>query len=356
MSRKKIVKALTLTLTIAIICSIVAGCQSSGTSKASAKGKKIVIGLSNGNYGTDWRTEMLQATEEAFTEEKANGIISKDSVLKVANAGTDINQQIQNTRNMINQGVNVIILEPNSATALNGVINQAKAAKIPVVAADQGVTDSYAVNVCDNHYNWGKTYATWLAKALNGKGNIVMIGGLAGNPAAVDRQKGADDVFKQYPGIKILQYEAGGWDEAKSQAVMSDLLAAYPKIDGVWVEDSMGLGVLKAFEAANRPLPVMTGDPVVGYFKQWATLKDKGFKTFVQTNPPAIVASGLKIAVRLALGQKMKPLTDNTYYYPISLTVDNSNFNQVYATLQGKPDTYFLDEYLTDAKADALFQ
>jgi ribose transport system substrate-binding protein len=118
----------------------------------------------------------------------------------------------------------------------------------------------------------------------------------------------------------------------------------------------MGLGVLKAFEAANRPLPVMTGDPVVGYFKQWATLKDKGFKTFVQTNPPGIVASGLKIAVRLAIGQKMKPLTDNTYYYPPSLTVDNSNFDQVYATLQGKPDTYFLDEYLTDAKADALFQ
>ena len=61
---------------------------------------------------------------------------------------------------MIRSNVNVITMNANSATALNGVINEAKRAKIPVVSFDQRVTDPYAVNVTVDHYTWGQRYAT----------------------------------------------------------------------------------------------------------------------------------------------------------------------------------------------------
>jgi ribose transport system substrate-binding protein len=372
-SMMRLKKVVAVALTAVMTCGLLSSCQgssssstgstattsSSGSGSSSSatatKGKKVVIGFANGTFGTDWRTEMVDQVQEAFKEEQTNGIISSDSVLKIEHAGTDINKQIQEIRNMISEKVDVIVIEPNSATALNGVINEAKAANIPVVCADQAVTNPYAINVEVNHVVWGQTYAQWLATALNGKGNIVMIGGVAGNPAAVDRQKGAMAVFKKYPNIKVLEYTSGNWDEAKAQSTMSDLLAAYPKIDGVWVEDSMGLGVLKAFIAANRTLPVMTGDPVVGFFKLWNTYKGK-LTTFVQTNPPGISASGIKIAVRIAIGKKLKTLDNNTFYYPITTTVTNDNFDEIYNKIKDQKDTYELSEYLTDEKADSLFE
>jgi ABC-type sugar transport system, periplasmic component len=324
---------------------------------AAGNGKKVVIGLSNGYFGTDWRTQMIKSAEQVFNEAKTQGLIADSSELKIQQAGADINQQIQQIRNMINQKVNVIMVNANSATALNGVFEEARKAKIPIISFDQAVTSPWAYNVTVDHYQWGKRYAEWLAKALNGKGKIVMIDGIAGHPAAEARKKAAEDIFKNYPGIEILQKVYGGWDQAKAQATMANLLAADPQVDGVFVEDSMAMGVLQAFQTADRKLPIMTGETMFGYLKMWKALKDKGiqFTTFGQTNPPGISASAVKVAVRVAIGKKLKPQKNNTFYYPIVRTVDNNNFDQIYDAMKDKSDTYFLDEWLTDTQADALF-
>jgi ribose transport system substrate-binding protein len=328
------------------------------SSPGAAGPKKVVIGLSNGLFGTDWRTQMVESAQKAFDDAKSKGIIANDSELKIQHAGADINQQIQQIRNMINEKVNVIMVNANSATALNSVFEEAKKAGIPVISFDQAVTSPWAYNVTVDHYQWGKRYAEWLAKALNGKGKIVMMDGIAGHPAAEARKKAAEDVFKNYPDIEILQKVSGGWDQAKAQATMSDLLAANPKIDGVFVEDSMAMGVLRAFQTAGRDVPVMTGETMYGYLKMWKELKAKEvkFDTFGQANPPGISASAMQVAVRVATGKKLKTQPNNTFFYPISKTVDNSNFDEISKSMDGKKDTYFLDEWLSDEQADKLFE
>ncbi|NPV87360.1 MAG: substrate-binding domain-containing protein [Anaerolineae bacterium] len=320
--------------------------------------KKIVIGLSNGYFGTDWRTQHLNAAQQVFDEAKAAGLIAQDSELKIQNAGADTNQQIQQFRNMINEKVDVLMINANSATALNEVIDEAKDAGIPVISFDQAVTNPYAYNVTVDHYAWGKRYAEWLAKALNGKGKVVTIDGLPGHPAAEARKKAAEDVFAQYPDIEILQQIYGMWDQSKAQAATADLLAAFPQIDGVFVEDSMAMGVMRAFQTANRTVPTMTGEATKGYLLMWKDelTKNPDFQSFAQANPPGISGSAMKIAIRVALGRKLKPQPESTFYYPISVTVDKTNIDQVLEMLKDKPETYFLDEWLTDEAADALFE
>jgi ribose transport system substrate-binding protein len=325
-----------------------------GTRVSAAAGNDIVIGLSNGYFGTEWRNQMVDGAQRQFDEYKAKGMAKQ---LVVQQAGADVNQQIQDIRNMIRQGVSAITVNANSATALNGVINEAKRAHIPVVSFDQKVTNPYAVNVTVDHYQWGKRYAEWVAKTLDGKGKVVVLDGIPGHPAAEARRKAAFDVFKQYPGIQIVWSGYGMWDHAKAQAVMATVIAAQPEIDGAFVEDSMGLGVLRAFQNAHRKIPVMTGEAQKAFLLAWKKELQSGtdMRAFAQANPPWISRDAIGFAVRLAEGKKLKPLASNTYYYPIHRTVSRGDLDQVLAEMKDKPDSWFLEEWLSEPQLDALF-
>ena len=319
------------------------------------EGSKIVVGLSNGYFGTEWRGQMIAGAKEQFDMYKSKGMAGQ---LIIQQAGADTNQQIQDIRNMIQQHVSVIMVNANSATALNAVLGEANKANIPVVSFDQAVTAPTAINVTVDHYSWGRRYAEWLAEALNGKGKIVVMDGIPGHPAAEARRKAALDTFAKYPGLKIVWQGYGLWDQAKAQAAMSTVLASQPAIEGVFVEDAMALGVMRAFENAGRPIPTMTGETQKAFLEEWknALVKQPDLKIFAQVNPPDISRTALGIAVRIAAGKKLKPLKDNTYYYSITTFVTSADLDATLAKMQDKPNGYFLATWLSEDQIDALFE
>jgi ribose transport system substrate-binding protein len=329
----------------------VAAAGVAGARSLRAADSDVVIGLSNGYFGTEWRDQMIAGARLQFDEYKSKGMAKQ---LVVQQSGADVNQQIQDIRNMIRQGVSVIAVDANSATSLNGVINEAKRAKIPVVSFDQQVTNPYAVNVTVNHYQWGTVYAEWVAHALNGKGKVVMLDGIPGHPAAEARRKAAFDTFKKYPGIDIVWSGYGLWDDAKAQAAMATVIASQPVIDGAFVEDSMGLGVLRAFQNAHRPIPAMTGEAQKAFLMAWKA-EGSNMRAFAQANPPWISRTALGVGVRLAEGKTLKPLPHNTYYYPIHRTVTQATLDEVLGEMKDKPDSWFLQEWLDEKRLDALF-
>jgi ribose transport system substrate-binding protein len=319
-----------------------------------AGGSDVTIGLSNGYFGTEWRNQMIAGAQEQFEIYKAAGKAGK---LVVQQAGADVSQQIADIRNMIRANVSVITVNANSATALNGVINEAKQANIPVVSFDQRVTNPYAINVTVDHYTWGQRYAKWIAETLQGKGKVVVMDGLPGHPAAEARRKAALDTFKLYPNIEVVWSGYGNWDHAKAQAVMATVIAAQPQIDGAFVEDSMGLGVLRAFQNAHRPIPVMTAEAQKSFLLAWKKELEAGtdMKAYAQPNPPDISRNAIGLAVRLAAGKKLKPVAENTIYYPIHLEVTRENLDKVLDQMKDKPDSYFLAEWFSEQQLDDFF-
>jgi ribose transport system substrate-binding protein len=339
---------------LAGVTAVGAGATGLASARPAQAAGEVVIGLSNGYFGTEWRNQMVAGAQAQFDMYKAHGKAYK---LIVQQAGADINQQIQDIRNMILQGVSVITMDPNSGSALDGVVNEAKRAGIPVIAFDQAVQNRYALSVTIDHYVWATRYAEWITKTLNGKGKVVVMDGLPGNPAAETRRKAAFDVFRKYPGIDIVWSGYGFWDQAKAQAVMATVIAAQPQIDGVFVEDSMGLGVLRAFQNARRPIPVMTGEAQKAFLLAWKKELDSGtnMQAFAQPNPPDISRNAIGIAVRRATGRTLKAQPNNTIYYPIHLEVTRDNLNQTLAGMKQEPDSYFLAEWFSEPQLDALF-
>src|SRR3546814_14207865 len=139
---------------------------------------------------------------------------------------------------------------------------------------------------------------------------MVMLDGIPDQPAAEAHRKAELDTFANYRVSKEVWKGYGHWDEAKAQSVMATVIAAQPKIDAVFTEDAMALGVLRAFQNANRRVAIMTGVAQKGSIKAWQQERDSGhtMKVFVKVNQPDNSRHALGCVVRLSQGWKLKPL------------------------------------------------
>jgi ribose transport system substrate-binding protein len=223
-----------------------------------AVSQSYTIGLSNGWVGSEWRTQMIDEAKAAADKWKAKGV---DVKVIVQSANVDVQGQIAHVRNFINQGVDAIIINPNSPTAFDPVFRQAKKKGILVVSTDAEVSSQDAIYVGIDQKGWAMQSAQWLADTLGGKGNVVAINGVAGHPANQMRMEGYQEIFAKYQGIKILNEVNANWDQAQGQQAMQNLLATYPDIDGVWVQDGMAAGAWRAILDGKRSDIAATGNP-----------------------------------------------------------------------------------------------
>ena len=178
------------------------------------EGAPFTIGVSNGFVGSEWRTQMIKNMEEANAIYMAEGLTND---LIIESADVDVQGQTQQIQNLINRGVDAIIINPNDQNDLNAVIEEAVDAGIVVVAVDQEVSAEGAVNVVINQKEWAKISAGWLAEQLGGEGDVVLIEGFVGHPANEARMDGVAEVFAEYPGINVVGRDTGRWDQATGQ-------------------------------------------------------------------------------------------------------------------------------------------
>jgi ribose transport system substrate-binding protein len=88
------------------------------------------IGVSNTVQGNGWREEMICAMRaQALVEGDVTGLI-------VAHRNTDSAGQLEDINNLIEAGVDAIVLNPSNPDALNSALEAAMAAGIVVVAVD----------------------------------------------------------------------------------------------------------------------------------------------------------------------------------------------------------------------------
>ncbi len=320
---------------------------------AQAADKKLVIGVSNGWVGSEWRTQMVEEAQAAAKAWKDKGI---DVQVLVQSKNADVQTQIADVRNFINQGVNAILINPNSPTAFNPVFAQAKKAGILVIATDGEVSSKDAYYVGIDQKEWAEKSAGWLADALGGKGEIVAINGVAGHPANQARIAGYKKVFAKHPGIKIMNESSADWDQAKSQQTLKTLLATYPGLKGVWVQDGMADGVRRALIDAGKTDVLATGEIRASYLQAW---KKNGWNSGASVNPPGVLASSLNFAVLMLEGNKLKDGVlkgqyGNAIYLPIPL-VTNQNLDDALKQVEGKPDYTSVTNVVSADKLKADF-
>ena len=170
--------------------------------------KDIVVGLSVGNTTEErWNREIKMfedyAKEKGFT-------------LNTQIANNDANKQVSQCENLINQGVDVLIVQSLDAEAAGPIVDAAHDAGIEVVAYDRFIMNSdLDYYVTFDSYKVGKVEAEFVVKEAP-KGNYIWLKGAPEDNNAHLVAQGQEDVLKPYidsGDIKIvLDQWCKGWD------------------------------------------------------------------------------------------------------------------------------------------------
>jgi ribose transport system substrate-binding protein len=313
------------------------------------------IGLSNGWVGSEWRTQMIEEAQAAAAAWKGKGV---DIELVIQSSDVDVQGQIGAVRNFMNQGVNAIIINPNSPTAFDPVFAQAKESGILIVATDAEVSSPDAIYVGIDQTDWARKSAQWLADALGGKGNVVTINGVAGHPANEMRVAGYREVFEKHPDIKVLNEANANWDQAQGQQTMQNLLATYPDLNGVWVQDGMAAGAWRAIQSAGKTSDIAaTGEIRKDFLDLWSSEK---LNSGASVNPPGVMASALNVTVLRLQGKEFKDgiftgQYGNAIYLPIPF-VSNDNLADTLKQAEGKPGYWSLTSVVSPDEAAQFFK
>jgi ribose transport system substrate-binding protein len=246
----------------------------------------------------------------------------KVTVKTAANASEQANQ-LQDL--MTATKINTLVIFPFESAALTKPVAQVKAKGAYVTVVDRGLTDTSAQDayVSGDNTAFGRIPAEYLAKALNGKGNIVALRGI---PTTIDNERmdAFNAVMKQHPGIKLLDAKHGNWNRDDAFKVMQDYLTRFKEIDAVWAaDDDMAVGVLKAIEQAKRKdIRIVFGG--AGMKQMVKTLMD-GANPLIQANvsySPKFIYDAIKLTAEARIkGQK---LPENTIIPSVLITKENA--------------------------------
>ena len=227
-------------LLVAALC----GCRESGP-------KQITIGVTLLNLSNEFIV-MIHGAMEAKAKELGVKLIVND-------AQRSAERQVQQVESFIAQRVDAIILNPCEVEASSPAVDKALAAGIPIVNVNSETKSAPTAFVGSRDEESGRIAMDYIAKRLNGQGNVVMMHGFMGQAAQIKRDQGAREVLVKQPGLKLLANQTGEWDRAKAMSLMENWIQSLgPKINAVFAQnDEMAMGALLALEQAKMKYKVI---------------------------------------------------------------------------------------------------
>lgn len=265
---------------IALFCSIflllgLVACTDTKT-EVEEEADLTVVGFSQPGAESTWRVALTDSVKEAFTEERGYKLIYKDGKSKQDN-------QIKDIRTFIQQGVDYIILCPIVETGWDTVLEEAKAAGIPVIICDRNVVVSneslYTAFVGSNFKAEGEDAISFLEKVYTDESrpiNILHIQGTIGSSAQMGRSEALEKAVEEHDNWNIIGQECGEFTKAKAREIMKNWLAeiAADEINVVYCEnDEEAMGAMASMNEAGIEYGVDTDIMVVSFDATSAALE-----------------------------------------------------------------------------------
>ncbi len=303
--------------------------------------EKFVLGFSNISVVNTWRVQMV---EELKQEASLHPEISE---MIVSDAGGDVNRQVADIEGLITRGVDALLVAPGSEVALNGALEKAYDAGIPVIIFSSNATPkNYTVKLLADDAQFGRDGAKYLAEAMGGKGNIIAIRGISGNSIDNDRWRGVEEVLANYPDIKVVDQGFGDWAYDKGKQVCESLLVAHPDLQGVWSSGgAMTQACAEVAEENGLPVIPMTGEANNGFLRTW---KEKNLQSVAPISPTWFGQQGVIAALRVLEGA---PIARDNLVNPPPITKDQ--IDQFYRP--DLSDAYWVGSTLPDDKLKAIY-
>jgi len=283
--------------------------------------KKVVMGVSVPAATHGWTGGVVYWAKRTG-EELEKEIPGLKVIVKTAGSASEQANQVQDLATV--SKIDTLVILPFESAPLTPPVAQLKNKGVFVTVVDRGLTDPTAQNayVAGDNPGFGKVSGQYLAKAIGGKGNVVVLRGI---PTVIDNERvdAFNAVMKEYPDIKVLDAKHGNWNRDDAFKVMQDYLTRFKEIDAVWAsDDDMAVGVQKAIAQAKRSdiKLVLGGAGSKEYIKK--VMDGDKLVTADVTYSPSMIADAMRLtAVARAKGE---PVPEKTIIPSVLITKDNA--------------------------------
>ncbi len=218
---------------------------------APAGSNQLHVGFAQIGSESGWRAAETNVAKQEAAKRNVD--------LKISDAQQKQENEIRAIKAFIAQRVDAILLAPVVSTGWDSVLEQAKAAKIPVILLDRQIEtrdpDLYLTSVAADSVHEGEMAGNWLIAKAGGKPcSVLELQGTIGASVAADRKKGFDDALAKAPNVKIVRTQSGDFTRSKAKEVMESFIKAENgrQICAVFAHnDDMMVGAIQAMEEAG---------------------------------------------------------------------------------------------------------
>lgn len=243
------------------------------------------IGYASSYAGNTWRAAVMDELQNVIVPEwQELGLLSE---LVITQSNLNDSVQIQQMRQLVDQGVDAIIVCCSNPTALNATVKYAADHGVPVFSLTGYLTSEYSINSSVNYQVGGFEIAREMVDQLGGKGRVLVVEGIPGTSGSDSQHRGVLAGLETSPDIEVAGTVAGMWTDQVAQGEVQRWLATNPgQLDAIIVQSAAEMGVLRAVQQSGRGnIPVAIGGEI-GALCYW--LKNPDYITAsYQVWPPA---------------------------------------------------------------------
>ncbi|MCV2864080.1 ABC transporter substrate-binding protein [Defluviimonas sp. WL0075] len=226
------------------------------------------IGYASSYAGNTWRAAVMDRLQNEIIP-KWQGLGMIDEVV-ITQSNLNDATQIQQIRQLVDQGVDAIIVCCSNPTALNASVEYAYSKGVPVFSGIGYLTSPYAVNSSANFVVGGRMMGEWMANEIGGSGTVLNVEGIPGASASDSQNVGIEAAMSEHPDIKVKGPLSGMWTDQVAQAEVQRWLATNPgKLDGIMIQSASELGALRALQQSGRDMVPITIGSEMGALCYW---------------------------------------------------------------------------------------
>lgn len=281
------------------------------------KGPPWTIGYASSYAGNTYRAAAMdRLMNKLLPEYKAAGLV-KDVIVTQSNL--DDATQIQQIRQLVDQGADAIILCCSNPVALNKAAEYAHKKGVLVVSWSGYLTSPYSINTSANYTDGGYQVAKQLIEEAGGKGNFLLVSGIPGAASSESFDNGARKALAEFPDAKLVGQVAGNWTDQIAQTEVQKWLATNSvDLAGIITQGAQENGVLKAVLQSGRKVMPMsqTGEAGAACYMR----KNPGWLKYAfHMWPPADeMELGFNVMIRTLEGQgpKVQSVIRSVYRVP----------------------------------------
>jgi len=232
------------------------------------KGPPWTIGYASSYAGNTWRAGVMDRLQNGLIPKWKKLGLLKDVIITQSNLKDAT--QIQQMRQLVDQGVDAIIVCCSNPTALNQSVKYAYEKGVPVFSFTGYLTSPYSVNSSVNYQLAGRQLGQWMNGQMGNKGNVLVVQGIPGTSGSDSQDRGIKAGLAEAKDVKIVGDVAGMWTDQVAQAEVQKWLATNPgQLDGVVVQSAAELGVLRALKQSGRKMPPVAIGGELGALCYW---------------------------------------------------------------------------------------